>query len=39
MVLGLGSWFINFSQYSYEAQTPQVLADIPNPYLEYGLCE
>ncbi|KAK5968639.1 Ribosome biogenesis protein BMS1, partial [Trichostrongylus colubriformis] len=35
MAIGLESWFHNFSQFSYRANTPELLADIPRPYLEY----
>ncbi|KAJ1372221.1 hypothetical protein KIN20_034317 [Parelaphostrongylus tenuis] len=37
MTIGLESWFHNFSQFIYRANTPEVLADIPRPYLEYSI--
>ncbi|ETN82369.1 hypothetical protein NECAME_08019 [Necator americanus] len=36
-MLGLESWFHNFSQFIYIANTPEVLADIPRPYAEYAI--
>ncbi|CAJ0591380.1 unnamed protein product [Cylicocyclus nassatus] len=41
-MIGLESWFHNFSQFVYSANTPESLADIPRPYVEYciwGLCK
>ncbi|VDL74656.1 unnamed protein product [Nippostrongylus brasiliensis] len=37
MTIGLESWFTNFSQFSYRASTPESLADIPRPYVEYSI--
>ncbi|VDM57414.1 unnamed protein product [Angiostrongylus costaricensis] len=37
MTIGLESWFHNFSQFVYRANTPEALADIPRPYLEYSI--
>ncbi|KAL6741302.1 hypothetical protein Aduo_014572 [Ancylostoma duodenale] len=36
-MIGLESWFHNFSQFIYKANTPEALADIPRPYLEYSI--
>ncbi|KHJ91518.1 AARP2CN domain protein [Oesophagostomum dentatum] len=36
-MIGLESWFHNFSQFIYKANTPESLADIPRPYLEYSI--
>ncbi|VDO80980.1 unnamed protein product [Heligmosomoides polygyrus] len=36
-MIGLESWFHNFSQFIYRANTPEVLADIPRPYVEYSI--
>lgn len=37
VMIGLESWFHNFSQFIYRANTPEVLADIPRPYVEYSI--
>ncbi|KAK6035971.1 hypothetical protein COOONC_26524, partial [Cooperia oncophora] len=37
MTIGLESWFHNFSQFIQRASTPESLADIPRPYLEYSI--
>ncbi len=34
-MLGLESWLANFTQFVWEAQTEQSLADIPRPLVEY----
>ncbi|XGW01537.1 hypothetical protein V3C99_014005 [Haemonchus contortus] len=36
-MIGLETWFYNFSQFFYKASTPEALADIPRPYLEYSI--
>ena len=36
-MIGLESWFHNFSQFINRANTPESLADIPRPYLEYSI--
>lgn len=36
-MFGLGSWFMNFGQYSWSGMNARVLADIPSPYIEYGI--
>lgn len=37
MVLGMESWFFNFSQFISKGSNPRSLADVPRPYLEYSL--
>ncbi|KAK6016369.1 hypothetical protein OSTOST_18148 [Ostertagia ostertagi] len=37
VMIGLESWFYNFSQFFYRANTPEALADIPRPFLEYSI--
>uniref|UniRef100_A0A1I7X143 ADP,ATP carrier protein n=1 Tax=Heterorhabditis bacteriophora TaxID=37862 RepID=A0A1I7X143_HETBA len=37
MQLGMESWFSNFSQLSRSWNSPETLADIPRPYLEYAV--
>lgn len=37
MATGLDTWFHNFSQVSYYANTPKNVADVKSPYIEYGI--
>ncbi|CAI4225073.1 unnamed protein product [Auanema sp. JU1783] len=37
MTIGLESWFLNFTQLSRKAQSPETLADVPKPFFEYAI--